>query len=814
VVFLVGFFVNMLALKLTATLMGSGFDVDSWWAAFIGGLVLAAINTILSLLFDLDDDNSFYDNLVQRLAVRRAGTIEKGEGRGLVIIEIDGLSYWHIQKAIADGYMPNMKRMIDEDGYKISRVDCGLPATTPACQAGILLGNNQNIPAFRWLDKSTGKLLAGGQAAAIVEPELSNGQGLLRGGSSIGNMFSGDAAKAILTFSRLKANTPEENKRRAQDIFLLMVNPYFFMRTLVLFFGDVFVELWQGFQQRRKNVQPRLNRLHNGYPFLRAATTVFLRDVTAYLTILDIVRGVPAMYMLYAGYDEVAHHSGPWTTDAMKELGKFDKIMGRILKVMETRAPRAYEFLLLSDHGQSFGPTFEQRYGIAILDFIKEHLPAGTSAVATFGGDDGTLPVGAMMGELQNIQDNQMGGMVGNAVVNTTARAIQSNLDQQPGAKDVKPAKVTLCYSGNLAQVYFDLFPRRILLSELNAAYPGMVDALVQHEGIGFVIAYDDDGEPIAFGKNGARNLSTGDVVGEDPLLPFGDVELRTRQLKRIADFENAGDLTLNSTIYPDGSVAALEELIGNHGGLGGEQTDAFILHPMDMVVPETYNSYEFMAILDSRRGLPGVAQKPDKPAVVNVNPWALPVLGKGLSQVGRWISLALRAVVLNRDAYREIAHDAYMTGPALLLILIGQTIQSVVRQGEFDLLTILLRTGLFFLAVILLQLTARVLRGKASITSTLNVVGFAQTAHLVQLLAFVPVIGPVANFLANLLVFLGIWVGVSSAHELKGWRTFVLPVIYLVVAVVSFVFLVAILEGIQFTATYVFAQLGLVSAP
>jgi hypothetical protein len=75
-------------------------------------------------------------------------------------------------------------------------------------------------------------------------------------------------------------------------------------------------------------------------------------------------------------------------------------------------------------------------------------------------------------------------------------------------------------------------------------------------------------------------------------------------------------------------------------------------------------------------------------------------------------------------------------------------------------------------------------------------------------------VIGPVANFLANLLVFLGIWVGVSSAHELKGWRTFVLPVIYLVVAVVSFVFLVAILEGIQFTATYVFAQLGLVSAP
>jgi hypothetical protein len=31
------------------------------------------------------------------------------------------------------------------------------------------------------------------------------------------------------------------------------------------------------------------------------------------------------------------------------------------------------------------------------------------------------------------------------------------------------------------------------------------------------------------------------------------------------------------STLYPDGTVAALEELIGNHGGLDGEQTDAFI---------------------------------------------------------------------------------------------------------------------------------------------------------------------------------------------------------------------------------------------
>ena len=35
------------------------------------------------------------------------------------------------------------------------------------------------------------------------------------------------------------------------------------------------------------------------------------------------------------------------------------------------------------------------------------------------------------------------------------------------------------------------------------------------------VVAYEDDGEPVAFGKDGARNPHTGDVVGDDPLEPF-----------------------------------------------------------------------------------------------------------------------------------------------------------------------------------------------------------------------------------------------------------------------------------------------------
>ena len=496
----------------------------------------------------------------------------------------------------------------------------------------------------------------------------------------------------------------------------------------------------------------------------------------------------------------------------MLTLQQFDRVISRILMVMERDAPRPYEFILLSDHGQSFGATFEQRYEIGILDFIKEQLPQGTSAVGTGGGDDGTIGVSAMMGELENLEDSRLAGAFGRAMVSGAQRTMKSNLDQQPGTQEVEPAKVTLCYSGNLAQVYFDLHPRKITLNELNAAYPGMVDALVQHEGIGFVVAYEDDFEPVAFGKNGARNLHSGDVVGADPLEPYGDVELRSWQVRRIADFSNSGDLILNSTLYLDGTVAALEELIGNHGGLGGEQTEAFIFHPADMEVPETRNSQEMMAILKSRVGLPGPTPIPERPVEPVVDPWTFAVLGKGLSQVGKWLNYAFDAIKLSREAYREIAQDAYMTGPALLIALLAQILQSLNSQRQLDVIDILMRYAIWFIAVLFLYLAARVLRGKADYTVTLRVAGFAQSAHIFEVLGFLPIIGSLARFLALLLVFFGVWIGTVTGHELKGWRTFLLPVIYIATIVVTIFFLGAVIEGTALTFDGLLKNFGVTS--
>ncbi len=811
VMFGVSFLVNAIAILILARVMPD-FHVAGLVTAFIAGLVFSVINTIMTGIISVDDEDSFYQGVVERLAARQPFREKDLSTRGLVMMEIDGLSYHHIRKALAEGYMPTLQQMIEEEGYVLSRVDCGLPSQTSACQAGIMFGNNYDIPAFRWLDKDQNKLFVSGKDAALLDARYANGNGLMRGGSSINNMLSGDAEKSILTASNFKTGTPDEKKRRAEDIYLLALNPYFLMRVIVLFLGDVLLEIWQGWRQQRKQVEPRLDRLHKFYPFVRASMTVLMRDVSSYLMTLDIIRGAPSIYLTWPGYDEGAHHSGPWTTDAFKVLRQYDRVIARIKDIIERKAPRPYDLLILSDHGQSFGHTFLQRYGYSLKDFVQQYVPQGTTVGATTGGDDGTLQLASMAGELQNVQEQGVGGAAGQAIVKRAGKyADQATAAQLAEGELTTPVSITVCGSGNLGQIYFDLYPRRIKQNELDTAYPGLVEALVQHEGIGVVVVADENGVPIALGKQGRRNLHTNHVTGADPLQMYGDPDLRAAQVRRVADFPHVGDIMVLSTVYPDGTVAAMEELIGNHGGMGGEQTDAFLFHPEDMPVPATTNSADVYAILNARRGTPASAIAPKKAKVVeSVDAWTPSTWIAGLKRGPVWIGRMLRTLVLDRKAYQEVAQDAYMTGPALLIGLIGLTLSAIAITGTVNAATIAGRLVAWPIVVLFLLMTARVLGGKASYTSTLRVSGFAYFGYWLTLLALVPVIGPLFRVIGFILAFLGVWLGTAQAQNLRGWRTLLLPVVFLIVVIVIGAVLRALLQGAVITIDFLAQDIGL----
>jgi uncharacterized membrane protein YvlD (DUF360 family) len=820
-VFLLGFLANAAGLILISYLLPS-FDVSGWFSAIVGGLVFAAINVVITGILEVNEEGSFYQSLIERLARRQAyGDVEPGK-RGLVMMEIDGLSYHHLKKALADGRLPTLQRLISEKGYQLTRVDCGIPSQTSACQAGIMFGDNHDIPAFRWYDKEQQKLYVSGKDASELNGRYANGNGLMRGGASINNMLNGDADKSLLTLAGLREADLEERKRRAEDVYLLMLNPYFLTRTLALLLGDVARELWEAWQQKRRDVHPRLNRLAHGYPFVRAITTVFMRDISANLTILDIIRGAPSIYVTWPGYDEVAHHSGPWTSDAFNALAAYDIAIARVYKAIQEKAPRPYDLIILSDHGQSFGHTFKQRYGVSLKEFIEQQLPQGTTVAQSMGGDTGVISLNAASGELENIQQSGVGGKSGRAIARRGQQLLEKSAQKQQGDLDVpdQPAQVTAYGSGNLAQVYFDLYPRKITLDELEEAYPGMVETLVQHEGIGIVCGYEADGAPVVLGKRGRRNLHTSEISGEDPLQLYtpadpdayghADVETRVWQVRRVMDFPHAGDLMVISTVYEDGTVAALEELIGNHGGLGGEQTDAFLLHPGDMVVPPTRNSIDLFHILNDRRGQP-MGEEEGKTAVLPpVDDWSLSNLLGGLGDIRAWLPLAARAITLDREAYQEIVGNGRLTGPALFLAAIFLTASGFIRSGDDGGLSVLGRLLGWLFGVLVMYIAGRLISGKGSYTQTLRGMGFAQAAHIIEFIAFVPPLAPLSLFLANLLTFFAVWMGAATAHQTRGWRTIILPFVMLVSLILVPLLLLIMIGSVALSLDEILQRFGL----
>ena len=813
--FVIGFFVNAVALWITAWLL-PGFDV-TWLGGILGGFVFAFFNAILTGILELDEEGSFYQYRIERRAKEQPFVSTAEPGRGLMMLEIDGLSYWHIKKALDAGLLPTLRQMLREDGYELSRIDCGLPSMTSSCQAGIMFGDNYDIPAYRWYDKAKQKVYVSAADAAELNARYAHGAGLMRHGSSIMNMLNGDAEKSMFTMSNMFETDDVEKKRRAQDVALLLLNPYFLTRELAIFFAEVGRELWEAWQQKRKNVWPRINRLEHGYPFVRAAMSTLMRDISAQIAILDMMRGSASIYMLYLGYDEVAHHSGPWTRDAFGDLKRLDKTLARLRRVAKEKAPRPYDFIILSDHGQSFGPTFLQRYGLTIKEFIEQQLPQGTTVKQSIGGDTGATGLQGMAGELANMQDAKTTNAVNNAVAKQGQKLAQRGAEAGEARDADTPAAVTAYGSGNAAQVYFDLFPRKIKLSELDAAYPGMVDALVQHDGIGMVLGYADDMTVTVLGKQGRRNLHTGEVVGADPVAPYArpegagaaSIEKRVWQLQRVMEFPSAGDLWVISTLYEDGTVAALEELVGNHGGLGGEQTDAFIFHPVDMEVPETRCSTDVFHILNKHRNAP-IMPRP-LPAASVVSAWSPKTLWQGITNWRAWLPRALGCLILDRKAYEQVVADPYMTGPALLIAMALITLTSVAARQAFDAVEIVVDIFFFFFGVAVVFAAGWMLTRRGNFTRTFRAMGFAQVVGILAL--FMPLLpfGGIMKSFMLVLGFLTTWLGVATAHEVRGWRAVLLPFLALLVIVLGSTTVMILLGGASYTADAILHDVGIV---
>ncbi len=573
---------------LAAELLPS-FEVSSIWTATLVAIGITAVNVILSTLLTIDDDGSYYRNVINN-RIRRSKEVVDTDVPGIFFLEIDGLALPLLKKAMDLGYAPTMKRWLEEGSHKLLGWETDLSSQTSASQAGLLHGNNHNIPAFRWYDRERKKIVASSNPdeVAKIEQDHSDGNGLLvDSGASRGNLLSGDAPNVMNTASTIK----DFSRFHTSDFYAYFADPYNFSRTLLLLFWDIILERYRFWQQRRKDVQPRLDKHHRNfkYALVRGGTTVFLRELNIYTLIGDLFAGVPSAYATFVGYDEVAHHSGVETHDAFDALYKIDQQFAR-LEGAAARAPRPYHFVILSDHGQSGGLTFKQRYGKSLAGFIQEltdDFRVGGYVEADEGvGNLSTMFSDAMQSE-KNPTAKRAAGSLKRYVVAEGDRPDGTGaevLSADEVGKDDELPDIVVMASGNLGLVYGTRRDVRATLEEIETIYPGMLDGLVSHEGIGFAMVRSEEHGPVVIGAGGRHYLSKGRIEGEDPLADFGP--RAAQHLIREDSFPHCPDILVNSFYNAEtNEVAAFEELIGCHGGMGGYQTQPFLLHPVELKV-------------------------------------------------------------------------------------------------------------------------------------------------------------------------------------------------------------------------------------
>ncbi len=212
-------------------------------------------------------------------------------------------------------------------------------------------------------------------------------------------------------------------------------------------------------------------------------------------------------------------------------------------------------------HGQSPGEPFADRFGVWLRDLVRSHcgLPAGP-APAEAGAEE----------------------RESRAAARAALRRPERGAGRRPGVEPV------VLGSGNLGLVSFPDLPGRATRQRIEERTPGLLAALADHPGIGFVLVRDAERGPLVLGAGGAEcEPATGTVRGgADPLAPFGP--RAAAAVLRTDGFEHAADIMVNSVCDPaSGEVHAFEDQIGSHGGLGGPRSRPFLLHPRELPFPK-----------------------------------------------------------------------------------------------------------------------------------------------------------------------------------------------------------------------------------
>ncbi|MFF5920659.1 phage holin family protein [Streptomyces flavochromogenes] len=572
------FFLNGSLLLVALWLIPDGRGAANPETAVVVAAVMSAVASATSTALAVRDDDA-YRRRLYRLTGRtrpRASDDAPEQVPGTVFLQLDGVGHHVLRGAVADGLMPTVASWIDA-GHRLTPWRTDWSSQTGASQLGILHGSNEDVPAFRWYEKDTGRLMVSNRPASAVELQrravrrTGDGGLLTVDGASRGNLFSGGADQLALVLSMAARRGPR-NRSRA-GYFAYFSDPANAVRTAGSLVAECGREVFQSTRALLRRESPRVSR-GGTYPFVRAFATVVERDVVVSAVMGDMLGGRTAVYADLVAYDEVAHHSGPHGRDTDQVLRRLDRSIALIATVAE-HAPRPYRIVLLSDHGQSPGETFEGAYGLTLKDLVR----AGCG-----------LPVPRRVRRARRGYPRTESG--GGSEARDAARdalrlALHRPVDESgETARELpsRPSEPLVLASGNLGLISFPDVPHRMTREEIDRRHPALLRTLAHHPGVGFVLVASAEHGSVVLARDGVE-VPVADLDDGGPLAVFG--RGAARSVRRTDGFPHVADIMVNSMYDPaTGTVHAFEEQIGSHGGLGGEQSYPFLLSPPELSPP------------------------------------------------------------------------------------------------------------------------------------------------------------------------------------------------------------------------------------
>lgn len=538
--------------------------------------------------------------------VRRLGlsSFDPSQQPGLIIIQVDGLGYVQLRQALDEGRMPYLQRLLRHGEFVMRPWHVAIPTTTPASEAGIMFGNNDDIPGFRWYDKARNESVLTSVPGHVLEIQdrISAGHpGILAGGASSMNMFDGDASEAMFTLGAFPRKRFFNSVRGLGFLLLFLLNPFRSAKVVILAVWEYLTDTVQRLLAilRRRTHRPSKRT----FTFLRVMSNVVLREIQTFEVLIDIYRGVPAIYTTYLGYDQLAHHYDPTSRPAFRALNAIDARIHRIDHFRRLQLSRPYDLYVLSDHGMTPSEPFEAHFGCTLGDVVRQAVGESVWLDEAVSAErQASIQAMYVGSELEAIEGNvrppfsyiprRLRVLVAQrtaemmAATESEARALAearapSQAEPAPQGRD----SVVVRSSGSLSHVYFPgNGAQQLNLSEIMARYPYLIPQLVAHEGIWLVIGREGSAVTL-FSDRGSLTLGEDSQVrGENPLARQPRPHETAEELRRLALFGNAGDLVLIGDYDPESDrVYSFEEQWGSHGAIGGAQETAFLVLGADV---------------------------------------------------------------------------------------------------------------------------------------------------------------------------------------------------------------------------------------